>query len=157
MRRWFYLCLCVMIVGCNSDDAPTGVTRGDVEGVWVTALGTVNLMGRTLMGESDWQFNRSTFEIAFLDPPVGHAERISGDWEFKDGKMVMTLRSSFPIVGDVGATDTLFVSVHNNQMSLQTTSGSNILLVKISSFIKRVVPEPVWAMLPSIFTSAFGA
>lgn len=156
MKRLDYLCLFVVILGCSKNEAPTGVMRSDVEGIWAGSLGSVSLMGRTLTGESDWRFNRSTFEIAFLDPPVGHAERILGDWEFKEGKMVVTLRSSFPIVGDVGATDTLFVSVFNNQMSLQTTSGSNILLTQISSFTKWLLPEPVWAFLPEFLTSLPG-
>jgi len=157
MRHVFCFFMVVMMMGCSKNEAPTGVSRTDVEGVWAASLGTVNLMGRTLVGESDWQFNRSTFEIAFLDPPVGHAERISGDWKFKDGKMVMTLRSSFPIVGDVGATDTMFVSILNNQMSLQTLSGSNMLLVKLRSFAKILIPEPIWALLPGFFPSIFGA
>ncbi|MGA1198806.1 MAG: hypothetical protein ACO36I_20130 [Candidatus Latescibacterota bacterium] len=157
MMRVVYFFLVVVMMGCNKNEAPTGVSRTDVEGVWAASLGTVNLMGRTLVGESDWQFNRSTFEIAFLDPPVGHAERISGDWKFKDGKMVMTLRSSFPIVGDVGASDTMFVSILNNQMSLQTLSGSNILLVKLRSFAQAVLPEPIWVFLPAFLPSFFGA
>jgi len=157
MMRVVCFLLLVVVMGCNKNEAPTGVSRTDVEGVWAASLGTVNLMGRTLVGESDWQFNRSTFEIAFLDPPVGHAERISGDWKFDNGKMVMTLRSSFPIVGDVGATDTMFVSILNNQMSLQTLSGGNILLVKLRSFAKVLIPEPIWAILPVFFPSAFGA
>jgi hypothetical protein len=146
MRRVVYLFLFFVMMGCHKNEAPTGVSRTDVEGVWAASLGTVNLMGRTLVGESDWQFNRSTFEIAFLDPPVGHAERISGDWKFHDGKMVMILRSSFPILGDVGATDTMFVSILNNQMSLQTLSGGNIFLVKLRSFAKVLIPEQIWAI-----------
>ncbi len=157
MMRVVCFLIVVVMMGSNKNEAPTGVSRPDVEGVWAASLGTVNLMGRTLVGESDWQFNRSTFEIAFLDPPVGHAERISGDWKFHDGKMVMTLRSSFPIVGDVGATDTMFVSILNNQMSLQTLSGSNILLVKLRSFAQAVLPEPIWVFLPVFLPSVFGA
>jgi hypothetical protein len=157
MRRVVYLFLFFVMMGCHKNEAPTGVSRTDVEGVWAASLGTVNLMGRTLVGESDWQFNRSTFEIAFLDPPVGHAERISGDWKFHDGKMVMILRSSFPILGDVGATDTMFVSILNNQMSLQTLSGGNIFLVKLRSFAKVLIPEQIWAILPILFPSVFGA
>lgn len=157
MKRVFYFLFLIVMIGCHKNEAPTGVSRTDVEGVWAASLGTVNLMGRTLVGESDWQFNRSTFEIAFLDPPVGHAERISGDWEFNKGKMVLTLRSSFPIVGDVGATDTMFVSILNNQMSLQTLSGSNILLVKLRSFAKVLIPEPIWALFPVFFSSVSGA
>ena len=156
MKRLVYLCLFMVGLGCSKNEAPTGVTRSDIEGIWAGSLGTVSLMGRTLTGESDWQFNRSTFEIAFLDPPVGHAERILGDWEFQEGKMVVTLRSSFPIVGDVGATDTLFISVFNNQMSLQSISGSNILLTEISSFTKLLLPEFIWALLPKFFTSSVG-
>jgi hypothetical protein len=156
MVRFFCLCFLIMVVGCSKTETPTGVSRTDVEGTWAASLTSATLMGRILVGESDWRFERKTFDIAFLDPPVGQAERMSGDWEFSNGKMVMTLRSSFPIVGDVGATDTLFVSVLNNQMSLQTASGSNILLTKLSGFAKRLVPGPVWAILPVFLPFVFG-
>lgn len=154
--RFYLIVMCLIMVGCNKNEAPTGVSRSDVEGIWASALNNVNLMGRTLSGDSDWQFERSTFEIAFLDPPVGQAERISGDWEFKDGKMVMTLRSSFPIGGDVGVTDTLFVSILSNQMSLQTSAGSSILLVKLSASIQSAV-DVIWALMPVYMRSDFGA
>jgi hypothetical protein len=156
MTRLLWLTLLVGIFGCNKNEAPTGVSRASVEGVWAASLPAVTLLGRSLSGESDWQFNRSTFEIAFFDPPVGQAERISGDWEFHGGKMVMTLRSSFPIAADVGVTDTLFVSLLSNQMSLQTLAGSSILLVKITALVKPLIPEPIWALLPTLLPSLVG-
>jgi len=156
MMRFCFLLFCfVGILGCSKQDTPTGVTRSDIEGVWATSLNNTTLMGRVLTGDSDWQFQRDTFEILFLDPPIGQAERISGDWKFSDGKMVMVLRSSFPIAGDVGATDSLFISVLNNQMSLQTSAGSDILLVKLSALMKRV-GQPIWAHLPVVYSYLFG-
>ena len=131
----YILCLLCLLTACNRPEAPTGVTQADVEGVWVGALSNTTLLGRSLSGDADWLFDRRTFEIQFLNPPSGQVQRLSGDWKFASGKLVLTLRSSFPITGDIGATDSLFVSILDNQMSLQTASGSNLLLRKIRGFV----------------------
>lgn len=41
---------------------------------------------------------------------------------------MLTLKSSFPIANDVGATDTLFASILGNELSMRTQGGSSILL-----------------------------
>ena len=133
------IALC-LLVGC-AEDSPTGVSRSDVEGLWTGNFDNINLMGRSLTGEFEWQFNRGDFEIQFFNPPEGQAERISGDWKFANQKLVLTLRTSFPIGGDAGATDSLFVSILNNEMSLRTVGGSNILLLKIRS-LSRLQTNP---------------
>lgn len=114
---------------CGSSN-PTGVKTDDVRGTWSGTFAEFSLMGRTLTGDADWTFTRDTFEIIFFNPPEGQAERISGDWKFADGKIALTLKSSFPIDTDVGATDTLFVSILRDEMSLKTIAESSILLVK---------------------------
>ena len=82
MTRLLWLTLLVGIFGCNKNEAPTGVSRASVEGVWATSLPAVTLLGRSLSGESDWQFNRSTFEIAFFDRGPISAEKliVGGYW-----------------------------------------------------------------------------
>ena len=138
--RFLWFLLCITLVGCQNDESPTGVSQTDVEGVWVGTLTDVTLLGRTLSGDADWRFQRRTFEVQFFDPPPGQAEQLRGDWKFSDGKMVMTLQSSFPIGGDVGSTDSLFVSILNNQMSLQTQGGSNILLQRLQTIVYWDLP-----------------
>ena len=115
------------IPGCG-DDPPTGVTREDLEGVWSGQLVGVTLMGRALSGDIDWRFTRNSFEIAFVNPPLGGTERIGGEWKFQNERVVLALKTSFPIQDDVGATDTLFVSILDNELSIQTIGGSSILL-----------------------------
>ena len=61
-------------------------------------------------------------------------------------KLVLILRTSFPIGSDTGATDSLFVSILNNEMSLRTVGGSNILLLKIRS-LSRLHPPAGYACL----------
>jgi hypothetical protein len=117
------------VPGCG-DDTPTGVDREDLEGVWSGQLVDVTLMGRSLSGDIDWRFTRSNFEIAFINPPLGGTERIGGDWKFHDEKVVLELKTSFPIQDDIGATDTLFVSILDDELSIQTIGGSSILLRK---------------------------
>jgi len=87
-------------------------------------------MGRSLRGDADWTFDRDTFEIIFFNPPDDQAERIEGKWKLTDGKIALELTSSFPIDTDVGATDTLFVSILRDEMSLKTIAKSSIRLVK---------------------------
>jgi len=134
------LILCGLLVGCQKDESPTGVSQTDVEGVWVGALADVSLFGRTLSGDADWRFQRRTFEVQFFDPPPEQAERLVGDWKFSDGKMVLTLKSSFPVANDVDTIDSLSVSILNNQMSLLTQSGSNILLQRLQTVAFKLWP-----------------
>lgn len=119
----------LLLPGCG-EDAPMGVSRDDLEGVWSGDLNNVTLMGRTLTGDVDWRFTRDTFEITFINPPVGGTERIGGDWKFSGGKVVLELRTSFPIQDDVGARDTLFVSILDYELSIKTLAGSDILLTR---------------------------
>ena len=126
---WICAGLLFLVMGCG-DDAPTGVTRSDLEGIWRGTFDNVSLLGRSLSGEVDWQFNSRTFELRFFDPPVGQAERIAGDWKFAKGKVVLTLSTSFPVGSDAGATDSLFVSILGSEMSIQTSGSSDILLRK---------------------------
>ena len=115
--------------GCG-DDAPTGVTTEDLEGVWSGRVANVTLLGRTISGDIDWRFTRDNFHITFLAPPVGGAELMGGSWKFSDGKVVLELKTSFPIQDDIGARDTLFVSIFQNEISIRTLAGSDILLRK---------------------------
>jgi hypothetical protein len=123
------LLLVILITACG-DDAPTGVSDANLEGVWSGRLNEVTLLGRSLTGDIDWQFTKDTFEIRFFDPPVDQAERIAGNWKFANGKVVLELKTSFPISNDIGATDSLFVSIVDNEISIKTLSGSDILLRK---------------------------
>ena len=91
--------LLAVTAGCGSE-APAGVTRTDLEGIWSGAFNQVTLMGRTLSGEIDWQFSNKTFEIRFFDPPPNQTQQIGGDWEFAGGRLALTLRTSFPIEND---------------------------------------------------------
>jgi hypothetical protein len=84
----------------------------------------------------DWQFDTKDFEVRFLDPPDGQAERVGGGWKFSDGKLVLTLRTSFPIGDDVGVTDTLFVSIFGNEISMRTSAGSSILLYRTQALLR---------------------
>ena len=155
MKIWFVIVLVMgTLVGCQNNEAPTGVSQTDVEGVWVGALNEMNLFGRTLSGDADWRFQRRTFEIQFFDPPPGQAEQISGDWKFDNGKMVLTLRSSFPIAGDIGVTDSLFVSILNGQMSLQTQSGSSVLLQRLLAAVRHDLFLPLFATVSRSFIPA---
>ena len=61
-----------------------------------------------------------------------NTRQISGDWKFDNGKMILTLPSSFPIAGDIGVTDSLFVSILNDQMSLQTQGGNNSFVTAVA-------------------------
>ena len=134
MKIWItILLLCGTLIGCQKDESPTGVSQTDVEGVWVGSLSDVTLFGRSLSGDADWRFQRRSFEVQFFDPPPGQAEQLIGDWKFSDGKMVLTLKSSFPVANDAGTVDSLSVSILNNQMSLLTESGSNILLQRLQT------------------------
>ncbi len=121
--------LATLASACGAS-TPTGVDTDDVRGTWNGTFDAFALMGRTLSGDADWTFNRDTFEIIFFNPPEGQAERIQGDWKFANGKMALELKSSFPIDTDAGATDTLFVSILRDEMSLKTITDSSIRLVK---------------------------
>ena len=149
--RSYILLLLVSLLGCNTNEAPTGISSSDIEGIWSGTLVGVTLMGRSLSGDVDWRFDRRTFEIFFFDPLPGQAKQISGDWKFSDERMVLTLRSSFPVASDAGATDSLFVSVFQGQLSLQTQSGSAMLLQKIQG-VARALP-----LSPFRKTELFGA
>ncbi len=127
--------LLVLTAGCGSE-APAGVTRADLEGVWSGAFNQVTLMGRTLSGEIDWQFSNKTFEIRFFDPPPNQTQRISGDWEFAGGRLALTLRTSFPIENDIGTTDTLFIAISGGELSMKTSTGSDILLLKTRAALR---------------------
>ena len=131
---------------CGST-TPTGVDTSDVRGTWSGAFNEFSLMGRTLSGDGDWTFTRDTFEIIFFNPPEGQAERIEGDWKFADGKIVLVLKSSFPIDTDIGATDTLFVSILRDEMSLKTIAESSILLVKTRIALTTVKASTLFASI----------
>ena len=131
---------------CGST-TPTGVDTSDVRGTWSGAFNEFSLMGRTLSGDGDWTFTRDTFEIIFFNPPEGQAERIEGDWKFADGKIVLELKSSFPIDTDIGATDTLFVSILRDEMSLKTIAESSILLVKTRIALTTVKASTLFASI----------
>ena len=118
-----------LFAACGST-APTGVETDNVQGTWSGTFSEFSLMGRSLTGDADWTFDRNTFEIIFFNPPDDQAERIEGKWKFADGKIALVLTSSFPIDTDVGATDTLFVSILRDEMSLKTIAESSIRLVK---------------------------
>lgn len=127
-------CLCLFValalVSACGEDTPTGVTRESLEGVWSGDVTNATLMGRTITGDIDWRFTRDMFDIAFHNPPIGGTERIGGSWKFSEGKVVLELRTSFPIQDDVGAKDTLFVSILGSDLSIKTLAGSNMLLTK---------------------------
>lgn len=125
----FFLLFPVLFVACGSA-TPTGVETSNVQGTWSGTFSEFSLMGRSLTGDADWTFDHDTFEIIFFNPPDDQAERIEGKWKFTDGKIVLELTSSFPIDTDVGAADTLFVSILRDEMSLKTISKSSVRLVK---------------------------
>lgn len=127
--RLLTLALLIASAACSSK-TPTGVENDDVRGTWSGTFSEFSLMGRTLSGDADWTFTRDTFEIIFFNPPAEQAERIEGKWKFADGKIALELTSSFPIDTDIGATDTLFVSILRDEMSLKSLSSASILLVK---------------------------
>ena len=129
---WFVFL--VLAAGCKAE-APTGVTSSQLQGVWSGALENVTLLGRSVSGDVDWQFGAKDFEVRFLDPPVGQTERIGGNWKFSGGKLVLTLRTSFPIGDDAGVTDTLFVSIFSSEISMRTSAGSDILLYKTQAVL----------------------
>ena len=116
------------VAAACSEETPTGVSRSDLQGLWTGDFNGTVLMGRTLSGSVDWTFNATTFQIVFFDQPVDQAERISGTWKFSEGRLVFVLTSSFPIGDDIGATDTLNVSILGNELSMRTQGGSDILL-----------------------------
>ena len=130
---WFLFL--VLAAGCKAE-APTGVSTIQLQGVWSGALEDVTLLGRSLSGDVDWHFGAKDFDVRFLDPPVGQAERIGGNWKFSGGKLVLTLRTSFPIGDDVGTTDTLFVSIFSSEISMRTSAGSSILLYKTQALLR---------------------
>lgn len=130
-------------MGCSKKEIPTGIAQTDIEGLWAGTFNGTSLLGRSLSGDANWQFNPKTFVIQFFDPPANQSEQLSGDWKFDKGKMILTLKSSFPIGGDIGTTDSLFVSILNNRMSIQTIGGSNLILQKIRS-IATFLKQQLW-------------
>jgi hypothetical protein len=118
-----------LAAACGST-TPAGVDTDDVRGTWSGTFADFSLMGRSLSGDVDWTFTRDTFDIIFFDPPEDQAERIEGKWKFADGRIAIELTSSFPIDDDIGAKDTLFVSILRDEMSLKTIAQSSILLIK---------------------------
>ena len=133
IRQIVTLLLLLPFAGGCGDDAPTGVSREALEGTWSGSFSNVSLLGRTLSGDLDWQFTKDRFEIRFFDPPSTQSERIGGDWKFEDERLVVTLTTSFPVEADLGATDTIFVSILNSEMSVRTGGGSSFILTKTSS------------------------
>lgn len=142
-----FVLVAVWIAGaaCNGD-SPTGLKSNDLQGTWSGALDSVNVMGRTLSGDVDWTFRRSDFTMVFFNPPEGQAERIDGDWDFVDGKMVVTLTSSFPIGTDIGATDTLFVSILNDELSIASNTVQTPILLRNTRLGQRLDPESPYAL-----------
>lgn len=130
--------LVVLATACG-EDTPTGVSGDNLEGVWSGRLNGVTLMGRSLTGDVDWQFTKDSFEIRFFDSPVDQAQRIGGSWKFSDGKVVLELKTSFPIGGDIGAIDSLFVSIVDSEISIKTLAGSDIILRKTQG---ASLPDP---------------
>ena len=155
-----WLTVFILVAACG-EDAPTGVSRSDLEGIWTGDLDDISLLGRTLSGSVDWIFSGSTFELRFFDQPAEQAERISGTWDFSGGQLVLELGSSFPIGSDVGATDTTFVSILGNELSMRTQGRSDILLRlsarstagKTASKPSVVRPDPPVDILPPADTS----
>ena len=145
--------LLVLTAGCGSE-APAGITRANLEGVWSGAFNQVTLMGRTLSGEIDWQFSNKTFEIRFFDPPPNQSQRIGGDWEFAGGRLALTLRTSFPIENDVGTTDTLFIAISGGELSMKTSTGSDILLLKTQGALRIDTHPYTGAFLARAFRRA---
>jgi hypothetical protein len=134
ISRFHILLLVVFFLGCKTNLAPTGGSETDGVGLWSGGLSDTSLLGRSLSGDVDWRFEHRTFEIFFFDPPPGQAAQIIGDWDFSNERLVLILRSSFPIADDAGVTDSLFVSILGGQMSIKTQAGSDILLQKIQGF-----------------------
>ncbi|MBK36618.1 MAG: hypothetical protein CME26_13960 [Gemmatimonadetes bacterium] len=126
--RFSYLLL-ILFSACGSE-APTGIRTSDMQGTWSGTFDGTNLMGRTLSGDVDWTFERDTFQLVFFNAPVDQAERIEGDWKFVDGKVVVTLKSSFPIDTDIGVTDTLFVSILQGEMSVKSNATPTAVLLQ---------------------------
>lgn len=150
-RNFLFVLLFPILASACGTSTPTGVKTDDVRGTWSGTFVDFSLMGRSLSGDMDWTFTRDTFEIIFFDPPEDQAERIEGDWKFTDGKIALVLKSSFPIDTDIGATDTLFISILRDEMSLKTIAESSILLVKTRlALTSGKVP-----ILPTWFAESF--
>ena len=141
--------LVVLATACG-EDTPTGVSGDNLEGVWSGRLNGVTLMGRSLTGDVDWQFTKDSFEIRFFDSPADQAQRIGGSWKFSDGKVVIELKTSFPIGGDIGAIDSLFVSIVDSEISIKTLAGSDIILRKTQgASLPDDGPFDLWATTSS--------
>ena len=129
-RTIFTAFVLLLLASACGRSTPTGVEKTDVQGTWSGTFDNFSVMGRTLSGDADWTFTKDTFEIIFFNQPDDQAERISGEWKFADERIALKLKSSFPIDSDIGATDTLFVSILRDEMSIKTIAESTIRLVK---------------------------
>lgn len=147
----------LLAAACGSNE-PTGIATDDVRGTWSGTFADFSLMGRTLTGDLDWTFSRETFEIIFFNPPAEQAERIQGKWKFTDGRIAIELTSSFPIDNDIGARDTLFVSILRDEMSLKTIAQSSTLLIKtrVASTQASPKPNPEKALWAAVVDAAAG-
>jgi hypothetical protein len=143
----YFLLMSLVLIGCTAE-LPTGIGQADMEGVWSGDFGEVTLLGRSLSGPIDWSFASKDFEIRFIDPVPDGVELLSGNWKFSKGKLVLTLRSSFPAENDAGATDSLTVSVLDTRLSIHTLGGSNILLRKIRTLGgSNILLRKIWIAL----------
>ncbi len=129
-RLSLLLCSLFAIAASCGSEAPTGISTSDMQGTWSGTFAQTNLMGRTLSGDVDWTFDRDTFRIVFFNAPEDQAERIEGDWKFSEGKVVVTLKSSFPIETDIGEVDTLFVSILRDEMSINSANLTEAVLLQ---------------------------
>ncbi len=144
-RRLFLFCsITFLALAACGNEAPTGIKTSDMQGTWSGTFESINLLGRTLSGDVDWTFERDTFQIVFFNAPDDQAERIDGAWKFTDGKVVVTLNSSFPIDTDIGATDTLFVSILRDEMSVKSNSTPNPVLLQKTRIGRGTPTHPRW-------------
>ncbi|MDA0747889.1 MAG: hypothetical protein O2954_15320, partial [bacterium] len=150
----------LILASACGEDAPTGVKEADLRGTWSGTFTGVTLLGRTLSGDVEWVFSSKTFEIHFFNAPEGQAERIGGNWKFANERLVLELKTSFPIDTDIGAVDSLFVSILSQEMSAKTVAGSDIRLFKTQSafrtdFRKTYACRSTAPHLPAPFVSTF--
>jgi hypothetical protein len=129
-------------------EAPTGVDTADLRGTWSGSFSNTSLLGRSLTGEVDWIFEPDRFRIIFFSDLPGQPERIEGTWKFASQKVVLTLQSSFPIDTDIGAQDTLFVSILRDEMSIKTIGQAEILLRKTRAASRPTAAPFLAAVLP---------
>ena len=145
-RSSLILSLLLALAACGGNGAPTGIKTSDMQGTWSGTFESTTLMGRTLSGDVDWTFERDTFRIVFFNAPQDQAERIDGDWKFGDGKVIVTLKSSFPIDTDIGVTDTLFVSILMDEMSIKSNATPNAIVLQKTRLGRGAPKSTPWGL-----------